>query len=186
MGELVYSALASLDGHTADVYGGFDWAAPDAEVHAFVNECERDVGTYYFGRRMYHTMAVWEEMDVADEPAPVREYARMWRGADKVVFSSTLPEVWTPNTRLERHFDPDVVAREVAASDRDVSIGGPTVAAAADDAGLIDRYRLFVMPVLVGGGLRVWQGVRRHDLELVGHRSFASGVVFLDYRRVRA
>jgi dihydrofolate reductase len=179
--RLVYSAIASLDGYVTDAGGGFDWAAPDAEVHAFVNDLERPVGTHLYGRRMYETMAVWETLDLEEEPAVMRDFAAIWRAADKVVYSATLPAVETPRTRLERAFEPDAVRGLIAAAEHDVSIGGPTLAAAAFAAGLVDECHLFLHPVSVGGGTPALPPGLRVALELVDERRFASGVVYLRY-----
>ncbi len=184
MGKLHYAAIASLDGYVADEHGTFDWAAPDAKVHAFVNELERPIGTHLYGRRLYEVMRFWETVDVADLPAPEHDYARIWRAADKVVFSTTLERVSSARTRLERSFDPDAVRAMKAASERDLSIGGPGLAAHAIRAGLVDEWSLFVVPVTVGGGIRALpQGVRV-ELELVEERRFGNGTVFLRYRTV--
>ena len=137
MARLIYSAIASLDGYIEDERGKFDWAAPDEEVHAFVNDLERPVGTYLYGRRMYETMAVWETMD--DDEAVMRDYAQMWRAADKVVYSRTLDSAASSRTRIEREFDPDAVRGMKAAAERDISIGGPGLAAHAVEAGLVDE-----------------------------------------------
>ena len=111
MARLIYAALASLDGSVADEHGRFDWAEPDAEVHAFVNDLERSLGTYLYGRRMYEVMVWWETLDLADLPPHIRDYAEVWRDADKIVYSRTLSTVSSERTRLEREFDPDAVRR---------------------------------------------------------------------------
>src|SRR5262245_34516593 len=144
MAKLIYSAITSLDGYVNDEAGTFEWAAPDEQVHAFVNDLERGVGTYLYGRRMYDTMAVWETMETSGEPPAVVDYASVWRSADKVVYSHTLEAVWTPRTRLERDFDPAAVAQLKASASRDISVGGPGLAAAALRAGLVDELHLFV------------------------------------------
>ena len=173
---LVYSALASLDGYIADAGGRFEWAAPDAEVHAFVNDLERGVGTLLLGRRMYEVLAPWDTMD---DPAPeMRDFAEIWRAADKVVYSRTLEEVSTARTRIEREFDPEAVRR----LDGFVSIGGPELAGHAFRAGLVDELQLFLSPVLVGGGTAAFPDGVRRDLELVEERRFGNGFVFLRYR----
>ena len=137
--KLIYSAIASLDGYVADEAGGFDWAAPDDEVHTFVNELERPVGTYLYGRRMYETMVYWETADELDDPSPVfQDFTRIWQGADKVVFSKTLETVSSAKTRLERSFDPEVVRQMKAHAARDIGIGGSDLAAQAMKAGLVD------------------------------------------------
>ncbi len=182
MGKLVYSAISSLDGYVADEEGGFDWAAPDEEVHAFVNDLLRPVGTHLYGRRMYEVLVAWETMPAGpDEPAVVRDFAKIWRSADKVVYSRTLPAVSSARTRLERDFDPDAVRRLVASSERDVSIGGPHLAARAFRAGLVDDVHLFWSPVLVGGGTSALPDDIRLALEPVATHRFANGVVHLQY-----
>jgi dihydrofolate reductase len=180
--QLIYSAIASLDGYTADASGGFEWAAPGPDVHAFINDLEREAGTYLYGRRMYETMAVWETLDVSAEPAPMREYAEIWRAADKVVYSRTLAQGSTPRTRIERELDPDAVREMKARADRDLTVGGPGLAAHALRAGLVDECHLFVVPVIVGGGTQALPDGLRIDLELADERRFASGVVYVRYR----
>ena len=115
MARLIYSAIASLDGYLEDEHGSFEWAAPDEEVHAFVNDLERPIGTYLYGRRMYETMVFWETASTVDEPAVFRDYAELWRAADKVVFSRTLKEPSSTRTRIEREFDPAAI-RQLKAS----------------------------------------------------------------------
>jgi dihydrofolate reductase len=176
MGRVVYSAIASLDGYVNDERGNFDWAAPDAEVHAFVNDLERPIGTHLYGRRMYETLAVWETLE--DDHPQMRDFAQIWRGADKIVYSRTLTEVASARTRIERDFDPESVRRIAG----DISIGGPTLAAQAFAAGLVDEVHLFLHPVAVGGGTPALPRDARLDLELLDHRRFASGVVHLHYR----
>jgi dihydrofolate reductase len=183
MANLIYSAIASLDGFTADSNGHFDWAAPDEEVHAFVNDLERPVGAYLYGRRMYETMAYWETASTGDDqPAVMREYARIWQAADKVVYSSTLDAVSSARTRLEREFDPDAVRRLKETAERDVSVGGPGLAAHALAAGLVDECHLFLNPVVVGGGTPALPAGLRLELELLDERRFGNGVVYLRYR----
>ena len=184
MGKLVYSAIASMDGYIEDDRGKFDWAAPDEEVHAFVNNLERTIGTYLYGRRMYETMAFWENPpNVAGQPAYVREFADVWQAAEKIVYSKTLQAVTTARTRLEREFDPEAVRTLKATAGRDLGVGGAELAAQAIAAGLIDEYHLFLVPVLVGGGKSALPrtGVRV-NLELVAQRRFRNGTVYLHYR----
>jgi len=182
MARLVFASITSLDLYVNDAHGDFQWAAPDAEVHSFVNDLERPIGTYHYGRRLYETMAVWETMDTSAEPPEMQDYAQQWREADKVVYSTSLAEVSTPRTRLERDFDPAAVRALVEAADRDVSIGGPTVAARAFAAGLVDDVHLFLNPVIVGGGTRALPDGVSLGLELVDEHRFASGVVHLHHR----
>ena len=179
MAKLIYSALASLDGYTEDEDGKFDWARPDEQVHAFVNDLERPIGTHLYGRRMYETMAVWETMA---DPAPVmRDYAEIWRAADKIVYSKTLATAASERTRVERDFDPEAIRQLKAAADRDLSVGGPTLAAVAIEAGLVDEIQLFLNPVVVGGGKRALPAGVRLPLELIDERRFDSGVVYVRY-----
>jgi len=180
MGKLIYAANTSLDGYLEDETGAFDWSVPDEEVHAFWNEHERHISTSLYGRHMYETMRVWESDDwLADEPAVVGEYAQIWRDTDKIVYSSTLEAASTSRTRIERKFDPDAVRRLKEASDADLSIGGAMIAAEAFRHGLVDECVLLLCPVLVGGGKPALpQGVRL-DLELLDHRRFRNGVVYV-------
>jgi len=185
MAKLTYSAIASLDGYVADEDGNFDWAAPDEEVHAFVNELERPVGTYLYGRRMYEVMVAWETPETFDDQGPVmRDYADVWQAADKVVYSRTLETVGSARTRIERDFDPEAVRRMKASAPRDMSVGGPDLAGQAIGAGLVDELHLFVVPVVVGGGNRWLPDDVRVELELVEVRRFGGGAVHLHYRAV--
>jgi dihydrofolate reductase len=177
---LVYSAIASLDLYTADAEGKFDWAEPDEEVFAFVNDLERGVGTYLYGRRMYETMASWETAPLDGQSRAFREFAGIWRAADKVVYSTTLRAASTARTRIEPRFDPEAV-RELKRHG-DVSIGGPGLAASAVRAGLVDEYQLLLVPVVVGGGTSVFPPGTRVGLDLVEQRRFAGGVAYLRYR----
>lgn len=182
MGRLVYGALCSLDGYTEDPDGRFDWATPDEEVHAFVNELERPVGTYLYGRRMYETMAAWETMPTGPDESPaVTDYATLWRRATKVVYSTSLREAPTAHTRIERVFDADAVARLKRQSVADLSIGGPTLAAGAFAAGLIDELYLIVQPVSVGGGKPALPPGLRLRLNLLDELRFGCGAVYLRY-----
>ncbi len=184
MGKLIYAAITSLDGYIEDRDGRFDWAVPDAEVHRAANELEQTVGTQLYGRRMYETMAVWQT--VGDEPglsAEEAHFAEVWRTLDKVVYSRTLDTVSTPRTRLERDFDPATVRRMKERSDADISVSGPDLAQHAFRAGLVDEVHLFVCPIIVGGGKPGLPHDVRVDLELIGQRRFAGGVVHLHYRR---
>jgi dihydrofolate reductase len=189
MATLSYTAITSLDGFIEDADGRFDWAVPDTEVHAYVNDLERSVGTYLFGRRMYETMAVWQTIGLGrpaeGEAASPEEldFAEVWRAADKVVYSRTLAEVWTPRTRLERELDPDAVRRLKAATDHELSISGPDLAGHAFAAGLVDEVHLFVHPIIVGGGKPGLPRGARAELALIDERRFDSGVVHVHHRR---
>ena len=183
MARLTYAAITSLDGYVADKDGNFDWAAPDEELHSFVNDLERRAGTHLYGRRMYEVMAFWETADtLADEPAVFKDYAKIWQAADKIVYSRTLRSVTTAKTRIERDFDPEAVRRLKASAERDITIGGPGLAAQAIQAGLVDEYHLFLTPILVGGGNPALPQDVRVQLELVDERRFEGGVVHLHYR----
>jgi dihydrofolate reductase len=181
--RLTYSMIASLDGYVADENGAFDWAAPDAEVHTFVNDLERRVGTYLFGRRMYEVMLAWEDpATVVDEPPYMRDFAQLWQAADKVVYSRTLESVSSARTRIERDLDPGAVRHLKAASEGDLTIGGPDLAGQAIRAGLVDELHLLVTPVVVGAGTRCLPAGVPLRLELLDERRFGSGVVYLRYR----
>lgn len=181
MARLIYSAIASLDGYVADRSGGFGWAEPDEQVHSFINDLERGVGTYLFGRRMYETMVAWESPEMSDgQPAYIRDFARMWRAAEKVVYSTTLIAVSSARTRIETDFDPAVVRRMKDEAQSDLSIGGPTLAAQAIGAGLVDECQMVIVPVVVGGGLPAFPGVSL-NLTLVDERRFDNGTVYVRY-----
>jgi len=183
LAKLIYSAIASLDGYVADEDGNFEWAAPDAEVHSFVNELERPVGTYLYGRRMYEVMVFWETVSTDAAQSPImRDFAEMWRAADKVVYSRTLEAESSPRTRIERDFDPEAVARMKASAGHDITVGGPNLAGHAIRAGLVDEFQLFVTPIVVGGGQHWLPDGVQLALELVDERRFAGGVVYLSYR----
>jgi len=180
--KLIYSAIASLDGYIEDEAGKFDWSAPDEEAHAFINDLERHTGTYLYGRRMYETMVFWETADLREEPAVFRDYAAIWRAADKIVYSRTLQAAPSARTRIEEDFDPGAIRELKSASPSDISIGGSDLAGQAIAAGLVDECHLFLNPVVVGGGKSAFPDHVRADLELVDKHSFDSGVVYLRYR----
>src|SRR5688572_30268404 len=171
----------SLDGYAADEDGNFDWSEPDEEVHSFVNDLERPVGTYLYGRRLYEVMLAWETLDLADQPH-FRDFAEIWRAADKIVYSKTLETVPSARTRLEREFDPEAVRQLKAAAGRDITVGGPDLAAHAFKAGLVDECHLFVAPIVVGGGKQSLPNHVRLKLELLDERRFGNGMVYLRYR----
>jgi dihydrofolate reductase len=182
MARLIYSAITSLDGYTEDDEGKFDWAAPDDEVHAFVNELERPVGIYLYGRQMYETMVFWETATGADEPPVFRDYAEIWRTAEKIVYSRSLSKVSSARTRIEREFDPAAIQVLKETSDADIAIGGPDLAGQAIAAGLVDECHLFLNPILVGGGKRALPDQVHARLHLLDERRFGNGVVHLHYR----
>jgi dihydrofolate reductase len=182
MAQLIYSAIASIDGYIEDVQGKFDWARPDEEVHAFVNDLERQVGTYLYGRRMYETMVYWETSPALADQAPfIRDYVEIWQAADKVVYSRTLEAVSSARTRIEQEFDPEAVRQMKSSAERDISVGGPDLAGQAIEAGLVDELHLFAVPVVVGGGKRWLPNDVRMKLELLDERRFANGTVQLHY-----
>jgi dihydrofolate reductase len=183
VGKLIYSAIQSLDGYVADERGQFEWANPGEEVHAFVNDLTRAIGTHLFGRRMYEVMAVWERPEeLPGMTQAIRDFAALWRVSDKVVFSRTLDAVSTQRTRLEREFDPDAVRALMESSEYDLSIGGPDLAAEAFRARLVDELQIFVVPTIVGGGTASLPAGVRLDLELVEERRFDNGMAYLRYR----
>jgi dihydrofolate reductase len=183
LAKLIYSAIASLDGYVADEDGNFDWAAPDEEVHSFVNDLERPVGTYLYGRRMYEVMTYWETAKtLADQPPFIRDFAKIWQAADKIVYSKTLETAASARTRIERDFDPEAIRQLKAAAERDLTVGGPDLAAQAIKAGLVDELHLFVTPVVVGGGKKALPDNVRLKLELLDERRFGNGTVYLRYR----
>ena len=183
MAKLIYAALCSLDGYVEDQDGRFDWAEPDEQVHAFVNELERPIGTYLYGRRMYETMVFWESVaPEADEPAVFLDYAAIWQAADKVVYSRTLEAPSSVLTRIERELEPDAVRQLKQASTADLSIGGAELAGQAMGAGLVDECHLLLCPVVVGGGKRALPADVHEQLELLDERRFDNGVVHLHYR----
>jgi dihydrofolate reductase len=183
MAKLIYAAISSLDGYVADADGNFDWSAPDEEVHRFVNDLERAIGTYLYGRRMYEVMRYWETAPTGNgEPSAGQEFAKIWRVADKIVYSTTLDKVSTLRTRLEREFDPEAIRQMKSAAVRDIAVSGPTLAAQALNLGLVDECHLFLCPVVVGGGLQALPDNVRLRLELLNEHRFGNGVVHLHYR----
>ena len=183
MGRLIYSAIASADGYVEDAAGSFDWAAPGEELLRFVNDLERPVGTYLYGRRMYETMLYWETADtVPGQPSSVRDFTGIWQAAEKIVFSATLPSVSTASTRIERKFDPSMIRQLKSATQHDMTVGGADLAGQAIQARLVDELQLFLVPVVVGGGKRALPHGVRSDLELLDTRRFACGAVYLRYR----
>jgi dihydrofolate reductase len=184
MAKLIYSAITSLDGYIEDAEGKFDWAEPDEEVHAFVNDLERRVGTYLYGRRMYETMVFWESPpELTALPQFEQEFAGIWQKADKIVYSKTLQTVSSAKTLIEREFDPEAIRQLKAKAGADLSVGGAALAVQAIEAGLVDEYQLFLLPVVVGGGKRSLPGDEvRVNLELLDQRRFRNGTVYLHYR----
>jgi dihydrofolate reductase len=182
MAKLIYVAITSLDGYVADEDGKFDWGEPDEQVHAFINDLERPVGTHLLGRKMYEVMVWWETIGLADQPPYIRDFAEIWQAADKVVYSKTLETVSSARTRIERDFDPEAVRQMKAAAERDMSVSGPELAAQAFEAGLVDELHLFVAPIVVGGGKQSLPAGVRLGLELLDERRFGNGMIHLRYR----
>jgi dihydrofolate reductase len=183
MAKLIYGAISSLDGYVADAEGNFDWSVPDDEVHRFVNDLERSIGTYLYGRRMYEVMRYWETAPTGNrEPSAEQEYAKIWQAADKIIYSKSLEGVSTARTRIEREFDPNAVQHLKAAAARDISVSGPTLAAQALNLGLVDECHQFLSPIVVGGGTQAFPDKVRLELELLNERRFGNGVVHLHYR----
>jgi dihydrofolate reductase len=183
MAKLIYAAISSLDGYVADADGNFDWSEPDQEVHRFVNDLQRGIGTYLYGRRMYDVMRYWETASTGNgEPSAGQEFAKIWQVADKIVYSTTLDKVSTLRTRLEREFDPEAIRQMKSAAARDIAASGPTLAGRALQLGLVDECQLFLCPVVVGGGLQALPDNVRLRLELLNERRFGNGVVYLHYR----
>jgi dihydrofolate reductase len=181
--QLIYAAITSLDGYVADADGSFDWAEPDEEVHSFVNDLQRPVGTYLYGRRLYETMVYWETAHtLADQPSFIKDFTAIWQAADKVVYSKTLKTVSSARTRIERDFDPEAIRRMKMSAERDITVGGADLAAQAITARLVDEYHLFVAPIVVGGGTPFLPDNVRVELDLRDERRFDKGVVYLHYR----
>ncbi|MDQ0677446.1 dihydrofolate reductase [Arthrobacter pascens] len=182
MAQLTYTGITSLDGYVADRDGDFSWSEPNEEVHTFVNDLERAVGTYLFGRRMYGVMSAWETLGSEEESGFIQDYARIWQAADKIVYSTTLAAASTARTRIEQTFNPEAVRQLKESSHREISVGGATLAASALSAGLVDECRLFISPVVVGGGTPYLPEGLGLKLELLEEYRFGNGVVYLRYR----
>ena len=182
MARLIYSAIASADGYIEDADGNFQWAAPDEELLRFVNDLERPIGTYLYGRRMYQTMFYWETADLTGQSPAAQDFARIWQAADKIVFSTTLASPASARTRIEPTFGPDLVQQLKQTADRDITVGGAGLAGQALAAGLVDEVQLMLVPASVGGGKPALPLGTRLDLELLDSRTFTSGAVYLSYR----
>jgi dihydrofolate reductase len=181
MAKLIYAAIASLDEYVEDKQGKFDWGAPDDEVLASINDLERPIGTYLYGRRMYDTMVVWETQRSGDQAGLSGDFAEIWRAAEKVVYSRTLQTTSSERTRIERDLDPEAVRQLKASSAQDITVGGAELAGQAIAAGLVDECHLYLVPVLLGGGKRALPDDVRVHLELLAERRFRNGVVHLHY-----
>jgi dihydrofolate reductase len=184
MGSLIYSAISSLDGYIADENGKFDWGQPDEEVHEFINELLRPIGTHLYGRRLYEVLAAWETLNTPDQPSYIQEFAEIWQAADKIVYSRTLTSPSTARTRIESEFDAEDVRGLKESAETDLLVGGPNLAAHAFEAGLVDECHLFMAPMIVGGGKRFLPDKLRQKLELDDERRFSNGMVHLRYRVV--
>ena len=185
MAKLIYSALTSLDLFVADKTGNFDWAAPDEEIHTFVNDLGRPIGTHLYGRRMYEVLVAWESDDiVVGQPPLIADFASIWRGADKIVYSRSLESVSSARTRIERDFDPEAIRAMKASADRDISIGGPELAAQALRAGLVDEIHLILNPIIIGSGNPALPDDLRVRLQLLDERRFGSGALYVRYRTI--
>jgi dihydrofolate reductase len=182
MAKLIYTVIMSLDGYNADKNGNFNWAEPDEEVHSFINELGRHDGTYLYGRRMYEVMAVWQTLPTHDQPSCIADFANIWRAADKVIYSKTLKTASTPRTRIEQHFEPEAVRRIKASATRDLAVGGPTLAAHAFKAGLIDVCHVFIAPIIVGDGNSAFPSDIHLQLMLQDEHRFRNGMLYLHYR----
>jgi dihydrofolate reductase len=183
MAKLIYSAISSLDGYVADSEGNFDWSMPSDEVHRFVNDLERGIGTYVLGRRMYEVMRYWETASTGNgEPSAEQEFAKLWQAADKIIYSRSLEEVPTARTRLVREFDSVAIQQMKADASRDIAVSGPTLAGQALKLDLVDECHLFLSPIVVGGGTPALPDNVRIELELLDERRFGNGVVYLHYR----
>lgn len=182
MGKLVYTAIASADGYREDPNGGLDWSLPDEELVRFINELERPAGTYLYGRRMYEAMLYWETAHTTTQPPWFQEFTDIWQSAEKVVFSRTLGSVSGARTRVEPTFKPDMVQQLKSAAGHEIRVAGADLAGQAIKAGLVDEVRLFVVPVVLGGGKRALPDGIHIDLDLLGTQRFARGTVYLGYQ----
>lgn len=186
MAKLIYVTNTSVDGYIEDEAGRFDWTPTDDELFAFITDLVRPLGTYLYGRRLYQSMALWETDPRLAAGSELRtDFANVWQGADKVVYSTSLTSVATARTRLEHTFDPDAVRAMKASASRDLMVGGAQLAARAFDAGLVEECHLFIRPVVVGGGKPALPGGMRADLDLLEEVRLSGDVVYVRYR-VRA
>jgi dihydrofolate reductase len=191
MGKLIYLITTSLDGYAADKNGKFDWAMPTEEVHTFVNEALHNVGTILMGHKLYETMKVWDEIPTEGVSGPymdgpsqaMNDFSKIWRGANKIVYSTSLSNVEIENTKIERSFDPIAIQKLVSESDKDYDIGGPNLAGQAIKANIIDEYHQIIVPLILGGGNHWLAGGNKNKLELVDMRKFENGFVHLQYRK---
>jgi dihydrofolate reductase len=180
--KLIYSNIASLDGYVEDEDGTFGWAEPNEKVHAYINELVRPIGTFLYGHRLYEVMAAWETLNSAGQPRLMQDFAEIWRAAEKIVYSKTLDTATTAKTLIERDFDTGVIRRMKMEAERDISVGGPGLAATAFKTELIDECHLFLVPIIVGGGKQALPRGVRVELELLNERRFGNGTVYVHYR----
>lgn len=191
MGKLIYLITTSLDGYAADKNGNFNWSRPSEEVHTFVNDQLRNVGTILMGRNLYETMKVWDDIPTEGTGGPMdgpsdamNDYAKIWRAANKIVYSTTMTDLAIANATIERSFDPLAIQKVVAASDKDFDIGGPHLAAQAIKAGIVDEYHRIITPVIIGAG-NFWLPTDvKSKLKFVGLREFKNGFVHLQYHKI--
>ena len=184
MGKLIYLITTSLDGFVADKNGDFEWAMPSEEVHAFVNDIVRNVGTSLIGRNMYEIMKVWDTIPTDGDSEAMNDYAKIWRAAKKIVYSTSLTDITITNATIEQSFDPGTIQKLVAESDKDFDIGGPHVAAEAIKAGIVDEYHQIIVPELIGSGNYWLPKDVKSKLKLVDLRKFENGFVHLQYSKV--
>jgi dihydrofolate reductase len=184
MRKVIYSMGVSLDGFVAGPNGEIDWSPPDEELHRFHNQQVRELGAHLLGRRLYEVMTYWETADENPSAAEYElEFARIWKSLPKIVFSKSLEKV-EGNARLVRDGVAEEVAKLKEQPGKDLAVGGAGLASALIKLGLVDEYRLFVSPVVLGGGTPYFPAVEeRIDLELVETQTFGSRVVYVRYRR---
>jgi dihydrofolate reductase len=191
MGKLIYLITTSLDGYATDKDGNFHWAMPSEESHLFVNDVLRNVGTILMGSNLYETMKVWDDAPtegiggIIDDPSPaMNDYAKIWKAAKKIVYSTSLSKVDIVNTTIERSFDPDVIQKLVAESDKDFDIGGPNLAGQAIKAGIVDEYHQIIAPIIIGGGIPWLPKDASIKLKLTDMRKFENGFVHLQFNKI--
>ena len=191
MGKLIYLITTSIDGYVADKNGSFSWAKPTEEIHSFVNDQLSNVGTILMGSKLYETMKVWDEIPTEGTGGPMdgpsqamNDYSKIWRAADKIVYSTSLAELKIKNATIERSFDPSAIQKQVAESDKDYDIGGPHLAAQAIKANIIDDYHQFIAPIIIGSGNYWLPKDFKIQLKLVDSRKFENGFVYLRYSKV--
>lgn len=180
MAKLVYIINTSIDGYAEDASGALDWANP-AQTHEFITNLVRPMRTHICGRRLYETMAYWDTALLDEYPVHYRDFAQVWRGAEKIVFSRTLTEIPPGYSRIERNFDASAIRALKKESPSDMTIGGAELAGLALEAGLLDESHVFVNPVILGAGKPAFRLDARRNLELLETRRFDTGVTHLHY-----